>query len=179
MNRSIEPNGPGGSSPAGAAVVGADVLQPEPLGQVVVEWTVPNCQSPADAVADNEVDLRPVERRLARLGRGGVLRAEDRLRGARLHRPRMAAGHRAARLQPAQALRAWSTSARTTPPSAGDDPPGAVRLDGALHGHPDRAFRRGVPALAGAGTGARVAGQRRFGDYGRKVEAELRPPASA
>ena len=44
--------------------------------------------------------------------------------------------------------------------SAGDDPPGAVRLDGALHGHPDRAFRRRLPAVAGAGAGARAAGQR-------------------
>ena len=43
---------------------------------------------------------------------------------------------------------------------AGDDPPGAVRLDGALHGHPDRALRRRLSALAGAGTGARPAGQR-------------------
>ena len=35
-----------------------------------------------------------------------------------------------------------------------------VRLDGALHGHPDRAFRRRVSALAGAGAGARDARQR-------------------
>ncbi len=37
-----------------------------------------------------------------RAGRGGVLRAEGRLRGHRLHRPRVAARHRAARLQPAE-----------------------------------------------------------------------------
>ena len=37
-----------------------------------------------------------------RAGRGGVLWAEGRLRGDRLHRPRVAVGHRAARLQPAQ-----------------------------------------------------------------------------
>ena len=38
-------------------------------------------------------------------GRGGVLRPEGRLRRDRLHRPRVAARHRAARLQPAQAER--------------------------------------------------------------------------
>ncbi len=36
----------------------------------------------------------------------------------------------------------------------GDDPPRAVRVDGALHRRADRALRRGVPAVAGARAGA-------------------------
>ncbi len=36
---------------------------------------------------------------------------------------------------------------------AGDDPPGAVRLVRAVRGHADRAFCRGVPAVAGPGAG--------------------------
>ena len=48
--------------------------------------------------------------------RSGVLRAEGRFRGRRLHRPRMAARHRAVGLQPAErrAVRAWNTSGPTT-----------------------------------------------------------------
>ncbi len=114
-----------------------------------------------------------------RAGRGGVLRAEDRLRGARLHRPRMAAGHRAARLQPAKAVRAGVRRRRQPHASAGDDPPGAVRLDGALHGHPDRALRRRLPALAGAGAGAGGPDQRalrRLRQEGRGGDAVARLP---
>ena len=44
--------------------------------------------------------------------------------------------------------------------SPGDDPPGPVRLDGAVRRHPDRALCRGIPALAGAGAGPRAARQR-------------------
>ena len=40
-----------------------------------------------------------------RAGRGRVLRAEDRLRGQGLHRPRVAARHRAGGLQPPAAVR--------------------------------------------------------------------------
>ncbi len=93
-------------------------------------------------------------------GRGGLLRSEDRLRCARLHRPRVATGHRAARLQPAEALRAGVRRRRQQGAPAGDDPSSAVRLDGALHGHPDRALRRSVSAVVGAGTSARPADQR-------------------
>ena len=38
-------------------------------------------------------------------------------------------------------------------PCAGDAPPSDPRLDGALYRHPDRALRRPLPALAGAGAG--------------------------
>src|SRR5439155_551478 len=40
--------------------------------------------------------------------------------------------------------------------SADHDPPCPVRFDGALHGHPDRAFRRRLPNLAGAGASSRA-----------------------
>ncbi len=40
-------------------------------------------------------------------------------------------------------------------------PPGDLRLDGALHRHPDRAFRRPLPALAGAAPGGRRDDHRR------------------
>ena len=46
-------------------VVGAGVLQPEPLGQDVIELHGAELPFPADAVADDEIGLRPVERRLA------------------------------------------------------------------------------------------------------------------
>ena len=72
-----------------------------------------------------------------------------------VHRPRMAARHRAARLQPARAVRARIHRRRQQAAPPGDDPPRPVRLDGAVHGHPDRALRRRVPALAGPRAGAR------------------------
>ena len=46
-------------------IVSADVFQLEPLGQVVVELHGAELPLAADAVAHHEVDLRPVERRLA------------------------------------------------------------------------------------------------------------------
>ena len=42
----------------------------------------------------------------------------------------------------------------------GDDPPRPARLDGALRRDPDRALRRPLPGLAGAGAGDRPAGRR-------------------
>ena len=69
MNRSIEPNGARWIITGRCGcVVRADVLQLEALGQVVVELHGAELPLAADAVADDEVDLRPVERRLARLG---------------------------------------------------------------------------------------------------------------
>ena len=85
---------------------------------------------------------------------------EDRLRRQGLHRPRVAARHRAGGLQPAGAVRPGVHRRGQPAAPAGDDPPGAVRLDGAVHRHPDRALRRGVPAVAGAGAGGGAAGQR-------------------
>ena len=52
------------------------------------------------------------------------------------------------------------TGRRRHPPAAGDDPPGAVRLDRAVLRRAHRALRRRVPALAGAGAGGRHPGRR-------------------
>ncbi len=46
-------------------VVGADVLQPEPLRDLIVELNRRALPLPADRVGDVEVDLRPVERAVA------------------------------------------------------------------------------------------------------------------
>ena len=46
------------------------------------------------------------------------------------------------------------------PPAPDHDSPGAARVDGAVHRRADRAVRGRVPALAGAGPGARAVGQR-------------------
>ena len=89
-----------------------------------------------------------------------VLRPEDRPPHDRLDRPLVAARHRPARLLHARAVRARLHRRRQRRAPAGDDPP---RPDGqlrALHGDPDRALRRRVPALAGARPGRRAAARR-------------------
>ena len=86
-------------------------------------------------------------------GRRRVLRAEVRICAARRHRPRLAVRHHAGRLQPAGAVRRLLHRRRRREEDAGDDPPRHLRLDGALHRHPDRALRRPFPALARAGAG--------------------------
>ena len=88
-------------------------------------------------------------------GRGRLLRAEIRIRAARRHRPRLAMRHDAGRLQPAGALRRLLHRRRRAEEDAGHGPPRHLRLDGALHRHPDRALRRAFSALAGAGAGRR------------------------
>ena len=78
MKRSIEPNGrPVDHHRAMRLVVGADVFQVEALRQVVVELHGAELPFAADAVAHHEVDLRPVERRFARLGGVGHAQALD------------------------------------------------------------------------------------------------------
>ena len=84
-----------------------------------------------------------------------VLRAEVRIRAARCHRPRLAVRHHAGRLQPAGALRRILYRCRRLEENACDGTPRDLRLDGALHRHPDRALRRQLPALAGANPGRR------------------------
>ncbi len=104
-------------------------------------------------------------------GRRRVLRAEVRIRAARRHRPRLAVRHHAGRLQPAGAVRRVlhrRMTARKKPP--GDGAPRDLRLDGALHRHPDRALCRQLPALARAGAGGRHhhhLGRRRIRQGGR------------
>ena len=91
-----------------------------------------------------------------------LLRAEDRLPHHRRAGPLLAVRHLPARLPDARALRALLHRRRRRRPPAGDDPPGAARLDGALRRDPDRALRRPLPDLDGAGAGDRP--------------ADLRPP---
>ncbi len=90
-----------------------------------------------------------------RPGRRRVLRTEDLRTGAGRHRAHLADVHDPARLQPAEAVRARIPGRRRHPEAAGDDPPGAVRVDRAVLRHPDRALRRRVPGLAGSGAGGR------------------------
>ena len=74
--------------------------------------------------------------------------------------PLLAVRHLPARLLHAGALRAHLHRRRQRRAHAGDDPPRAARLDGALRGDPDRALRGALPGLAGAGAGAAPAGRR-------------------
>ncbi len=80
--------------------------------------------------------------------RGRLLRAEVRVRPARRHRPRLAMRDDAGGLQPARAVRRVLRRCGRAEEAAGHGPPGDLRLDGAVHRHPDRAFRRAFPALA-------------------------------
>ena len=91
-----------------------------------------------------------------------LLRAEDRLPHHRRARPLLAVRDLPARLPDAGALRPLLHGSRRRSAPAGDDPPGAARLDGALRRDPDRALRGPLPDLAGAGAGDRP--------------ADLRPP---
>ena len=80
-----------------------------------------------------EYDAQPRRRRL--------LRAEDRLPHHRRARPLLAVRHLPARLLDARALRPHLHRRRQRRAPAGDDPPRAARLDGALRRDPDRALR--------------------------------------
>ena len=93
-------------------------------------------------------------------GGGDLLRAEDRLPRHRRARPLVAARHLPARLPDARALRAQLPGRGQRRAPAGDDPPRAARLDGALRRDPDRALRRPLPGLARAGPGGGAAGLR-------------------
>jgi threonyl-tRNA synthetase len=69
------------------------------------------------------------------------------------HRPGLAMRHHAGGFQPARAPGRRIRGRRQHAPDAGDAAPGDDRLDGAVPRHPDRAFRRRLPALAGARAG--------------------------
>ena len=86
-------------------------------------------------------------------GRGRLLRPQVRICAARRDRPRLAVRHHAGGLQPAGTLRRLLHRCRRREEGAGDDPPRHLRLDGALPRHPDRAFRRPLPAVARADAG--------------------------
>ena len=87
-----------------------------------------------------------------------LLRPEDRLRGARRDRPRVAARHHPARLPAAGALRPVLRRRGRQRAAPGDDPPRHPRLDRAFLRRHARALRRRPAAVAGAGAGARAAG---------------------
>ena len=104
-------------------------------------------------------------------GRRLVLRTQDRLPRDRCPRPLVAARHLPARLPDARALRAHLLGRGQLRAPAGDDPPRAPRLDGALRRDPDRALRRPFPRLARAGPGwrpARLRPPQRAGRGGRR-----------
>ena len=124
---------------------------------------------PGRSVAQSGLRVDELARHVDRAGRSGVLRTEGRLRRHRLHRPRVAARHRAARLQPAEqgAVRPRIHRRRQSSASAGDDPPRAARLDGAIRRRADRALRRRVPAVARAGASA--------GAHRERKERSVRP----
>ena len=86
-------------------------------------------------------------------GRRRVLRAEDRLRRHRRDRPQVAVRDDPARLPDAGALRPEVRRRRQRRAPAGRHPPGDLRQLRAVHRAADRALRRGVSAVAGAGAG--------------------------
>ena len=94
-------------------------------------------------------------------GRRRVLRPEDLGPGQGRDRPHLADVDDPAGLQPAGAVRAGVHRAGRLPAAAGDDPPRAVRVDRAVRRGADRALRRRLPALAGAGPGDRHPDHRR------------------
>ena len=89
--------------------------------------------------------------------RRGLLRPEDRLRHHRRDRAEVAVRDDPARLPDAGAVRAEVRRRRQRRAHPGGHPPGDFRQLRALHRAPDRALRRGVPAVAGAGAGDRPA----------------------
>ena len=113
---------------------------------------------------------------LRRRGRGRVLRAEDRPPHEGRPRPLVADGDDPARRADAEAVRPHLHGRRQPRAHAVRRPPRAPRLARAVHGDPDRALRRRVPRLAGAGAGARAAG-RRAAPRGRR-RARRRAPRS-
>ena len=136
----------------------------------------------AEAALKAVCESMNLPRHVDRAGRGGVLRTEGRLRGDRLHRPRVAARHRAARLQPAEqgAVRPGIHRGRQPAAPAGDDPPGAARLAGAVRRRADRALRRRVSAVARAGASPRAHREREVrGLRPRSASSSWRPPACA
>ena len=75
---------------------------------------------------------------------------------------------------PSRAVRPGIHRRRQPPASAGDDPSRAARFAGAVRGRADRAFRRGVSAVAGAGAGPRAGRQPEVRGIRPQVEAQLR-----
>ena len=87
--------------------------------------------------------------------RRGVLRPEDRRRRPRRDRTVVAAVDHPGRLQPPRAVRSRVRRRRQRPAPTDHVAPRAARLDRALLRRADRALRRCVPDVVGAGPGAR------------------------
>ena len=106
---------------------------------------------------------RPRNGPRARHGRGRrcVLRSEDLGAGPRRHRADLADVDGAAGLPAATALRARVRGGGQRPPPADHDPPGPVRIGGAVHGGAHRALRRRPAHLALPRTGPGDPGDRR------------------
>ena len=85
--------------------------------------------------------------------RGRVLRPQARVLPARCDRPRVAVRHLPGRLRAARPARRQLCRRGRPQAHARDAAPRDLRLDGALHRHPDRASRRQPAAVAGAGAG--------------------------
>ena len=102
-----------------------------------------------------------------------VLRPEARLRRHRRDRPAVAVRDDPARLPDAGALRPEVRRRRQRRAPPGGHPPGDLRQLRAVHRHPDRALRRRVPAVAGAGAGDRAADCRPACGYAATVRDRL------
>ena len=110
-------------------------------------------------------------------GRRRVLRSEDRLRRHRRDRPEVAVRHDSARLPDAGAVRPEVRRRRQRRAPAGRHPPRHFRQLRALHRAPDRALRRRLAAVAGAGAGRRAADCRPAPGLRRPASAtSWRPP---
>ena len=131
----------------------------------------------SDVLKQIDAQVRRAHQDRDQSGRRRVLRAEVRIRAARRDRPRLAVRHHAGRLQPAGTLRRVLHRRRRLEEDAGDGAPRDLRLDGALHRHPDRALCRPLPALARAGAGGRHhdhLGRRRLRQAGARRGAARR-----
>ena len=106
-------------------------------------------------------------------GRGDVLRPQDRLPHHRRARPIVAVRHLPARLPDAGALRAHLRGTRQRAAPAGDDPPRAARIDGALRRDPDRAPRRAVPLWLAPLQAAILPVADRHNEYADEIAARL------
>ena len=113
----------------------------------------------------------------ARSRRRRVLRTEDQCPGQGRDRAHLADVHHPGRPHAARPLRARVHRGRRVAAAAGDDPPGAVRLDRALLRHPHRALRGRVPGVARAGAGRRIPVTDEQHGYVADVAARCAPAA--
>ena len=117
------------------------------------------------AVIDRSLRAIWALKRSAGTGRSGLLRSEGRLCRHRLHRSRMAAGHRPAGLQPAErrTIRSGVHRRRQSAASTRHDPSRSAGFDGTIHRRADRTLCGRVSAVAGTRTSACADGQRKVG----------------